>query len=367
MSHTLKNRAIAAYKARFKAEPAASAFAPGRVNLMGEHTDYNGGCVLPVTLDLGIGIALGPAGRPGEVRLVSDGFAGEEVRRVGEGASGSWSDYAFGALLSVAETAIKDDGLCVAVTSDLPSGAGLSSSAAIEVAAIRAAGAFHGKGPDPVATAIIARSVENDFVGMPCGVMDQFAVSVGHPGSALFLDTATLSHEAVPLLADHSFVVVHSGVSHKLTDDGYALRVQECSQACAALGVDALGELGLDALESIAALPEPLARRARHVVTENARVASAVSSMREGDPETLGSLMLASHKSQRDDYDVSVPEVDALVEGVMAFEATGARLTGGGFGGSIVALVRSNRVDEIVDQLTQNLPKARLLATIDEG
>ena len=367
MSDALITAVSGAYRTRFGAEPQAVAFAPGRVNLMGEHTDYSGGLVLPVTLRMGIAVALGPSGRPGTIRMESDGFDTQDIRRIGDAAMGHWGDYAYGSVLAVAEDALRTNGFDLMVSHDLPSGAGLSSSAAIEVATLRAASMFTGRPLDPVKAAMLARGVENDFVGMPCGVMDQFAVSVGKPGASLFLDTATLEHEGVTLMPDHRFMVIHSGVSHKLTEDGYATRVEECRRACAALGIatlEGLGALGSDALDRVAALPDPLDRRVRHIITENARVRAAVSALRAGDAAAMGAAMNASHLSQRDDYEVSVPEVDHLVEAMTSFGAVGARLTGGGFGGSIVALVDAAHEDSIGAKVNGMFPQARLLASI---
>ncbi|NNU81471.1 galactokinase [Halovulum dunhuangense] len=364
MSAALERRAAEAFERRFGTPPAAVAFAPGRVNLMGEHTDYNGGCVLPVALELGTAVALGRGDAPGRLDIASDGFADARRRHIAETASGDWSDYALGSLVVAARQTLERDGLRATVASDLPVGAGLSSSAAIEVAAIRAADALQGVARDPVARATLARSVENDFVGLPCGVMDQFASSVGRPGTALFLDTVSLSHRMLPLLPGYSFLVIHSGVGHKLTDDGYARRVEECRAACASLGVGQLCDLDERAMDRIAALPAPLSARARHVVTENARVAHAIAALETGDADAFGALMVASHASQRDDYAVSVPEVDALVAAALQAGATGARLTGGGFGGSVVVLARDDLAGAMTANLIHSLPDARLMATV---
>lgn len=364
MSAPLLTAVAQAYAARFGAAPAATGHAPGRVNLMGEHTDYNGGQVLPVPLAMGIAVALGPSGQPGQARLASADFDGEAVRQMDEPAGGGWSDYAFGSLMAGARPALEATGLNVMIAGDLPAGAGLSSSAAIEVAVLRAAAALHGAQADPVATALQARAVENDYVGMPCGVMDQFAVAVGAPGAALLLDTATLAHRAIALPPAHRFAVIHSGVVHRLADDGYAARVRECAAASAALDVAQLCALDTGALDRIAALPETLARRARHVVSENARVTQAARALEVGDVAGLGAIMLESHASQRDDYAVSVPQVDALVRAACDAGALGARLTGGGFGGSVVALVSADGVRALGDAVTSRLPGTRVLTVI---
>jgi galactokinase len=358
----LQARAARAYEDRFGEPPEALAFAPGRVNLLGEHTDYNGGCVLPMPLSLGTAMALGRGGAPGRLRLASDSFPGEEERGIGEPASGAWSDYVLGCANVGATDLAARAGLRAMIASNLPVGAGLSSSAAIEVCTLRALAALAGAALDPVDAARAARGVENDFVGMPCGVMDQFAVSVGRIGQALFLDTRDLTHRDVALPPGYRVAVIHSGVSHKLTDDGYATRVDECARASAALGAAFLCDLGPADLDRVSALESPLDRRARHVITENLRVHDAVDRLAAGDARGFARLMIDSHASQRDDYAVSVPEVDALVDAALRLGAEGARLTGGGFGGSIVALLPEDRAQEIAREIEEGVPGARLLS-----
>ena len=350
-----------AYDAHFGTPAEAVAFAPGRVNLLGEHTDYNGGLVLPMPLRLGTAMAAGQSDPPGRLRVASASFAGEETRDLTESASGAWSDYVLGSFRNA--PGLKEGaGLTAMVASNLPMGAGLSSSAAIEVCTLRIADILFGTETNPVETALLARKVENAFVGMPCGIMDQFVVSVGEPGHALFLDTRTLRHRPVRLLGGQSFLVVHSGETHKLTDGGYAARVAECRAACEALGVEMLSELTPDDMDRIEALPEPLNRRARHVVTENDRVQRGAKALEAGDAAGFAELMIASHRSQSADYAVSLPEIDALVDAALAAGAIGARLTGGGFGGSIVALIADDKLAEVADSLTAQFPKARVLA-----
>lgn len=361
-SQALTSRAKAAFKDRFHRPAAAVAFAPGRVNLLGEHTDYNGGFVLPMPLRLGIAVAIGPGAEPGVARMASDHYDEVETRPFDAPASGAWSDYVLGSIEAGASPALAAQGLDVLVVGNLPVGAGLSSSAAVEVATLRAVQALSVTPSDPVKTALTARAVENDFVGMPCGIMDQFAVSVGRPGAALFLNTRTLESHTAPLPEGFSFLVISSGVSHKLTEDGYATRVAECAAAAEALGVESLSDLTTRDLGRITAIAPPLDRRARHIVTENQRVLEGYEALKRGDVERFGALMVASHASQRDDYAVSLPEIDALVGGALAAGAIGARLTGGGFGGSIVALVANGRVPELRRLLGEGFPTAEVLA-----
>lgn len=366
MHETSQNRlaseARAAYAARFGTAPDAVAWAPGRVNLLGEHTDYNGGCVLPMPLALGTAVALGPGDAPGVLNLASGDFEGGVSRRADETASGHWSDYLLGSLVAGGAGAVAATGLNAVVVSDLPVGSGLSSSAAIEIASLRALAALTGTALDPVEAAITARAVENGFIGMPCGIMDQFAVSVGTPGSALFLDTRTLAHEPAPLPSGHSFIVIHSGVSHKLAESGYATRVAECKAACAALGVALLSDLGPDDLGRVEALDDPLDRRARHIITDNRLTREGVAALAAGDAVRFGALMVESHATERDNYEITVAETDAMVEAAVAAGALGARQTGGGFGGSIVVLATDASAAAVGAAITTAFPAARILA-----
>ena len=353
----------AAFQAHFGTAPEVTAFAPGRVNLLGEHTDYNGGFVLPMALaDLGVSVALGHGTAPGRIEAYSDTFHDSETRQIDDVAEARWSDYLLGCAKVVAAEKVRAAGLRVALITTLPLGAGLSSSAALEVAALRALGQLYGLDMSPVETAIAARAVENDFVGLPCGIMDQFASSVGVPGQALFLDTRTLEYRLAPTFPDHRFVIVHSGVSHQLTDSGYATRVAECAAACEALGVDMLSDLGSDDMDRIEALPAPLNRRARHVVTDNRLVHEGLVALEAGEADTFGRLMIESHASERDDYEITVPETDAIVEAAVAVGALGARQTGGGFGGSIVALVPVAQVTPWCGEIERRFPHARVVA-----
>jgi galactokinase len=227
------------------------------------------------------------------------------------------------------------------VESDVPLGGGLSSSAALEVSLLRALReAFHLK-MDDVEIAHLGQKAENDLVGAPVGIMDQMASSLADETTALFLDTRHLSYEKVPLPAGAELVVINSGISHSNVGGEYRVRRQECERAAELLRVPQLRDLSKQDLWRLTPLPEPLDRRARHVITENARVRCAVSAMQENDLPRLGKLLYASHASLRDDYEVSIPEIDRLVE--LAREEPdvyGARITGGGFGGSIVILAR---------------------------
>ncbi len=329
---------------------------PGRVNLIGEHTDYNGGFVLPTVIPqtTTVQLALRPDRR---VRVFSSAI--DDPRPVEydlghEARQHSWVDYVESISWVLAEAGHTLRGADVAIHSSVPLGSGLSSSAALEVALLRAwRDACRLEIPD-VPLARLGQRAENEFVGAPVGIMDQMACSLAEDRVALFLDTRTLEFARVPLPAAVDLVVINSGVSHRHAAGDYATRRRECEEAARLLGVPQLRDVpvaGLD--ETIAPLPETLRRRVRHVVTEDQRVLDAMRAMREGDAARLGALFYESHASMRDDYQVSIPEIDLLVD--LAREdprVRGARLTGGGFGGSIVALVASGTGRDVAERIT---------------
>jgi galactokinase len=239
-------------------------------------------------------------------------------------------------------------GFDVAIVSSVPLGSGLSSSAALEVAVLRGLRELFGLALGDVRLAQLGQRAENDFVGAPVGLMDQMAASLADERTALFLDTRSIQYETVPLPPGAGLVVINSGVAHNHASGDYRTRRAECERAAGLLGVALLRELGTDALDRVRDLPDPLNRRARHVITENQRVLDAVAAMRDADMPRLGRLFHDSHVSQRDDYAVSVAEIDLLVSLAMDDPRVfGARLTGGGFGGSIVALVRDADAVEV--------------------
>jgi galactokinase len=325
-------------------EPTVRSQAHGRVNLIGEHTDYNDGFVLPTSIPQSTVAALGKR-RDGRAHVWSANLsAGDspEVFDVGaESTRGRWLDYVQGVTQALMREGYAIGGFDLALRSTVPLGSGLSSSAALLVAVLRGLRDLFGLEFDDVTLAKLGLRAEVDFVGAPVGIMDQMASSLAQPGVALFIDTRSLAYEQVRLPEDTELAVINSGVAHNHAAGDYRTRRAECERAAAALRVPALRDVGLDALDRVMALPDPLNRRARHVITENQRVLEAAAAMLRGDAPSLGRLFSASHASQRDDYEVSVPEVDLLVALAEAEPAVlGARLTGGGFGGSIVALVR---------------------------
>lgn len=304
--------------------------APGRVNIIGEHTDYNGGFVLPMAIDRRTTVAVA-ARDDGTLRCHSMQLADDS----------GWTVYVEGVVRALADEGVDVGGADVLVDSTVPTGSGLSSSAALEVGSAAALAALTGARVDPRRLAAVAHRAETRYVGVPSGIMDQTASALGEEGHALFLDTRGLAVEQVPLdppAKDLHVVVVDSGVRRRLGDGRYAERRRQCEEAAAVLGVPQLRDATLEQVED-AAMDDTLRRRARHVVTEDARVLEAVAALRAGDVADLGPLLLASHASLRNDFEVSSPELDRIVDGAVALGALGARLTGAGFGGFTVALV----------------------------
>ena len=325
------------------------AAAPGRVNLIGEHTDYNGGFVLPTVIPQRTRVELSPrADRTVQARSTATQDAGTYTLGR-ERQRGDWLDYIQGLTWALVHAGHElPGGFELSVASEVPLGAGLSSSAALEVAVLRAIRAEYALDIDDVALARLGQRAENDFVGARSGIMDQMAASLAEPGSALFLDTRTLDFRKVLLPTQAELVVIDSGVSHAIAGGDYNARRAECEQAAQLLGVPQLRDVTNADLERIAALPDPLNRRARHVVTEDARVLEAVAAMEANYIVELGRLFNASHASMRDDFEVSVREVDLLVEFAQGdSDVYGARLTGGGFGGSVVILARRGHAREV--------------------
>lgn len=328
----------------------ARAVVPGRVNLIGEHTDYHGGWVLPTVLPLTTEV-WGHRVGGGEVRATSAVFEGETSRfTLGEEhPTNSWVDYVQGVTWVLRRSGASLAGFDVTIESSIPVGAGVSSSAALAVSLLRVLRTLFALPLDDVEVAKLAQLVETDFVGAPVGIMDQMACSLGRSGEALFLDTHTLAFERVPIPTGVELLVLDSGIPHRHAGGQYAQRRGESFAAAKRLGVDLLRELQVaDLAKLLPGLDPVLARRVRHIVTENQRVVNMVAALRAGQLDRGGALMNESHVSMRDDYEVSTDEVDQLVSLAQAHSAVyGARLTGGGFGGAIVGLVEAGGADEV--------------------
>jgi galactokinase len=336
-----------AFAAAFGELPDVAWSAPGRVNLIGEHTDYNAGLVLPFAIGLRTHVAVGRR-TDNLVRVRSREHPRDPVDitvdAVGAGSPSGWAGYAAGVVAVLERRGHPIDGADIYVAGDVPEGAGLSSSAALECAVAAAVLDAYGLDVSADEVAVAAHETETTIVGVPCGEMDQQVVSSAREGHAMLLDCATGKREHVPFApasAGLSLLVVDTLARHRLADGAYADRRRRCEDAARALGVAHLSDLSADELQSDAVrnLPDPLRRASRHLVTENDRVRRAVALMRDGDLGDIGQLLLASHASLRDDLEVSCRELDLAVDALGHGGAIGARLTGAGFGGSVIALV----------------------------
>jgi galactokinase len=319
--------------------------APGRVNLIGEHTDYNEGFVLPFAIDKTARVAV--AVRPDSTaRLLStygdQGLATADLDALEPGSAKGWTKYPLGVVWALQQRGIAVPGLDLLLDSDVPLGAGLSSSHAIECAVITALNELTGAGMAPEEMVLATQRAENDFVGAPTGIMDQSASLRGSKGQAVFLDCRDQSVRLVPFNAEAAglvMLVVDTQVSHSHADGGSASRRASCERGAELLGVKALRDVNVDDLkEATSLLDEVTYRRVRHVVTENSRVLQTVELLASDGPGAIGALLDASHASMRDDFEISCPELDLAVETARANGAIGARMTGGGFGGAAIAL-----------------------------
>ncbi|OPZ82374.1 MAG: Galactokinase [bacterium ADurb.Bin429] len=331
--------------------------APGRVNLIGEHTDYNDGFVLPAAIDREVLLAV----RPGGARDVTlhaldfNGFSAFSLDEIGYDAAESWSNYLRGVCYVLEEADFHLRGADIVFAGDVPIGSGLSSSAALEVATAVAFLAMAEYEVPGIQIARLCQRAENEFVGNRCGIMDQFISALGEPGHALLIDCRTLEYQPYPVPAGAKIVIGDTGVRRGLVDSAYNERREQCETGVAILekvlpGVNALRDVlptQLDAHKAM--LPEIVYRRCRHVVTENARVLQAVRAMEAGNLAELGRLLNASHDSLRDDYEVSCPELDAMVDIARRQSGVyGSRMTGAGFGGCTVSLVADEYADAFV-------------------
>jgi galactokinase len=342
-------------------------WAPGRVNLIGEHTDYTGGLVLPAALELGIRLE---GSRADTIRLGSDDFDGEvelDPGGAGDDVTG-WGRYVAAVAAELDALGRAPVGLAGRIRASLPAGAGLASSAALEVVVATALCAVADFRLEPVELALAAQRAEHRAVGVPCGIMDQTVAVLGEAGHAILIDTASLAHRAIPLPPELSLVVVDSGVRHRLEHSGYATRRRELEEALVALDGRSPADVTpaeAEAFIASARLEPVLARRLRHVVTENARVREVVAVLAT-EPRhlaRLGELFRDGQDSLRRDFEVSIPELDLLVDLAYHSGALAARMTGGGFGGSVVALVDTGRAREVADEIVAVYRKRTRIAS----
>jgi galactokinase len=347
------DRAVQLFRRRHGRDPEVLVRSPGRVNLIGEHTDYNDGFVLPAAIDRGVWIALAPADEP-LVDVVSEGF--EPVRQPLDGGDrpDGWGIHPVGVAGELRDEGHELRGWHGAIASDLAAGAGLSSSAALDLALARAFHAVSGFDWDPVAMARLGQRVENDWLGVATGIMDQVACAAGRAGHALLLDCRSLDIAPVTLPSDGALVVLDTATRRELTGSEYNDRRRQCEEAAAVLGADSLRDVTLDDLDargSTALTPVQL-RRARHVVTENERTLQVVQALEAGDLRAAGALLDAGHRSLRDDFEVSSDAFEALTDAARASVGChGARLTGGGFAGCAIALVDRDVADDFVEEV----------------
>jgi galactokinase len=341
-----------------------SYFAPGRVNLIGEHTDYNMGYVLPCALTFGTYLLI----RKNDcdtLRLASVNFDyGDEVplAQLDQPQPGKWMNYPLGVIDQLIKNGFEVQGLDLLFYGNIPNGAGLSSSASIEVLTAFAINDLFALGLDKIKLVKMAQKAENEFVGVNCGIMDQFAVGMGKAGHAVFLDCATLDYELVPLdLGAYKIVIVNTNKQRKLSESKYNERVEECARAVEYLSkyktIHALSELSYqEFVDHKHYIPDIVVRkRAKHILSENQRVLDAVTMLADGRLSVFGKLMNASHNSLRYDYEVTGFELDTLVEEARQVEGVlGARMTGAGFGGCAIALVAENAIDNFINCVGEN-------------
>jgi galactokinase len=322
--------------------------APGRVNLIGEHTDYNGGFVMPAALDFATWVALAP--RPDHLLVMRSENLDEQVEFSLDDERPSehhhWSDYVRGVVVALRRQGVAVQGADLMIWGNVPIGSGLSSSASLEVAACLALGGEHLERP---LVASLCQQAENEFVGMRCGIMDQYISACAVKHHALLLDCRSLEAEAVPVPPDLKLVICNSGVRHSLAGGEYNQRRAACEEGARLLGVEWLRDARLEQVEQ---LPLELQARCRHVISENRRAEQGGEALKSGDLALFGRLMYESHASLRDDYQVSCAELNQLVELARPLPGVyGARMTGGGFGGCTINLVAASHCDQVVAAL----------------
>jgi galactokinase len=353
---------LESYETVFGAASNASVYrAPGRVNLIGEHTDYNDGYVLPTPIGRYIYTAVALR-TDNQVHLYacdfdeSVSFTLDEITYDPEHL---WANYVKGVIKVLQDRDISLNGFNMAIEGHIPIGAGLSSSAALETAVFRALKGLNGFDMDPIDAAYLCKEAENSFVGVQCGVMDQFVSMMGVQGKALFIDCKTNDSHNIPLDSDYQVVIVNSMKSRELADSAYNERRAQCTEAASIIGEHVPGVNSLrdvtpeNLLENWQRMPPLIAKRARHVVTENQRVLDSVEFLERGDIAGFGDLMYDSHLSLKDDYDVSCRELNVLVDATLELDyVAGARMTGAGFGGCTVNLVEKGYLDEFTEYVT---------------
>jgi galactokinase len=352
----------------YQRPPRWLAAAPGRVNVIGEHTDYNDGFVLPMAIDRYTVVAAAPSSNGGTtIRLRStigqDAVKLDLSQPVKPGPKGSWANYPAGVVAGFLARGSKPGGFDALIHSTVPTGGGLSSSAALEVSTATLLETITGKQLDPVDKALLCQKAEHDYAGMPCGIMDQFISVMGRKDHLLLLDCRSHRPELVPMTDPSvALLITNTNVKHELTSGEYAKRRAQCEEAAKALGVSSLRDATAEKLQGARGrMEEVVFRRARHVISEIERTVHAAEAIKASNWTTVGQLMYASHASLRDDYEVSCPELDAVVEIAQLIGpkggVIGCRMTGGGFGGCTVALIRADAVDAISSRVAAEYEK----------
>jgi len=365
LSH-LSLQTAADFKKAFGRDPRWIAAAPGRINIIGEHTDYNDGFVFPMAIERYTVIAASPNGTD-KINLRSSAGDGASTIDLAQplkpGAKGYWANYPMGVIAGFVACGLKPVGFDAVLNSIVPLGGGLSSSASLEVATATLLEAVTGKKLDPVEKALLCQKAEHDYAGMPCGIMDQFISALGKESHILLLDCRTRKFDLVPMSDPTVAVLItNTNVKHELTGSEYPTRRKQCEAAAKALGVASLRDATPEQLEKHKSqMDEVVYRRARHVIGEIERTPHAAEGIRAGNWPTVGQLMYASHYSLKDDYEVSCPELDAVVEIAqnigMKGGVIGCRMTGGGFGGCTVALVKTDKVDSVMKTIEAEYSK----------
>ncbi len=355
--------AVAALQARLGAQVEIAARAPGRLEVLGAHTDYNEGFVTAIAVERATVVAA--ARRPDTVVRAWSDHTGAltqfDLARLDDGPWGDWRDYLAGVCAELTREGCAPPGADIAITSDVPVGGGVSSSAALEVACAVALCSLAGCAIEPERLALLCQRAENEYVGMRCGILDQFTSVFGRPGRVMWLDCRTHEHRLMPMAGMSArFVVCDTNRPRELVGSAYNERRAQCEQAARILGVPALRDLDGAGLRTRAGeLDDTLLRRARHVVSENERVQVSVAAVEHGDAVRLGELINASHVSLRDDYEVSCTELEAMRAAALAAPGClGARLVGAGFGGCVMALVEEACVEEFVRQVAGSYREA---------
>jgi galactokinase len=368
----MQSRLVELFEHTFACKATLSVRAPGRVNLIGEHTDYNDGFVLPCAIDFETQILVSPRD-DNEVHVIAADFNNQSdtfslTLPISQCEDKLWANYVRGVANSLLESGHQLKGCNLAIAGNVPQGAGLSSSASLEVALGLAYSSVSGISLTSSENALNGQHAENNFVGCNCGIMDQLISAQGESGKALLIDCRDLNTQAVDMPNGLSVVIINSNVKRGLVDSEYNSRREQCEEAAEIFGVKALRDIDIDFLDNnLHKLSSIVAKRARHVVSENARTLAAARALEQRDIATLSALMAQSHVSMRDDFEITVPAIDLLVNivGAVIGDQGGVRMTGGGFGGCVVALVPNPLVEQVKEAVqSEYTDKSGLIADI---